>query len=74
MDILLYSFVAHLMSCQEWTDGDEAVQGSEFRKISKGEGGNEFLLRSRLFGKGHFSPLRCLLGEWARKEASGMVI
>lgn len=50
------------MSCQEWTDGDEAVQGSEFRNILKGEGGNEFLLRLRLFGKQ-------LPGERVRKEA-----
>lgn len=51
LDFLLYLFTAHLMSCQERTDGDEAVQGSEFRKVSKGEGRNEFLLRSRLAGK-----------------------
>lgn len=41
---------------------------------SDGEGGNECLLRSRLLGKGHFYPFRCLLGEWVWKEASGMVI
>lgn len=74
MDLLLYSFIAHLMSCQERTDGDEAVQGSEFRNISDGEGGNEFLLGSRLAGKAHFTRFRCLHGEWVRKEASGMVI
>lgn len=46
MDLLLYSFIAHLMSCQEWTDGDEAVQGSEFRKfrMGKGKGGMNFCL------------------------------
>lgn len=73
MDLLLYSFTAHVMSCQKRTDGDEAVQGSEFRNISDGEGGN-FCLGCGCLVKDISLRSAVLLGEWVRKEASARVI
>lgn len=61
------------MSCQKRTDGDEAVQGSEFRKSRREKGGNFCLGRGWLV-KDISLRSAVLLGEWVRKEASGILI
>lgn len=62
------------MSCQEWTDGDEAVQGSEFWELRMGKGGMNFCLGRGCLVKDISLRFAVLLGERVRKEASGMVI
>lgn len=51
--------------------GMKQFRALNLEKFRRGKGGNEFLLRSRLFGKGHFYPLRCLHGEWVQKGSFG---
>lgn len=77
MDFLLYLFTSYVMLChvKNGRTGMKQFRALNFEKFRMGKGGGgEFLLRSRLFGEGHFTRFRCLHGEWVRKEASGMVI
>lgn len=71
MEILLYLFIAHVMSYQERTDGDEALQGSEFRKSRMGKGGMNFCLGRGCLVKDISLRFAVLLGEWVQKGSFG---
>lgn len=66
---IFYFIRSQLMSCQEWTDGDEAVQeknGFEFWEFRRGRGGMNFCL-----GRGCLVDLRSAdyLVNGCKKEA-----